>query len=275
MLLATVKAPEEILAITFTRKAAYEMRDRIVSALKKASLDVRTQDQYEATTKKLALAAIKQNQIKTWNIMQNPHRLRIQTIDAFCSYLVRCVPIFAKLNIEQKIIQNQEAEIHYREIARIVLESSNLPEYTHYLETLLLHLDNDWQRAEKLFITMLKSREQWLPYVVGLKSTNQLRQSMEMALKTIAQENLERSFALFPQNLQKELCELLEFSKKNLDNPPLFLQQISIEENFYAWRGTAGFLLTKEFTWRKKITKDHGFPAPALETISKKKNYLS
>jgi len=262
MLLATVKAPEEILAITFTRKAAYEMRDRIISALKKASQNARVQDQYEATTQKLALAALKQNQIKAWNITQNPHRLRIQTIDAFCSHLVRRVPIFAKLTVEPKIIQNQEAEIHYREIARIVLESSNLPEYAHYLETLLLHLDNDWQRAENLFITMLKSREQWLPHIVGLKNTKKLRQSMEMALKTIAQENLERSFALFPQNLQKELCELLEFSKKNLDNPPLFLQQISIEESFYVWQGTAEFLLTKEFTWRKKITKEHGFPAP-------------
>jgi ATP-dependent exoDNAse (exonuclease V) beta subunit len=262
MLLATVKAPEEILAITFTRKAAYEMRDRIVSALKKASQNARGQDQYEATTQKLALAAMKQNQIRAWNITQNPHRLRIQTIDAFCSQLVRRVPILAKFTIEPKIVQNQEAEIHYREIARIVLESSSELEYARYLETLLLHLDNDWQRAENLFITMLKSREQWLPHIVGLKNTEKLRQSMEMALKTIAQENLERSFALFPQNLQQELCELLGFSKKNLEKPPLFLQQISIEESFYAWQGTAEILLTKEFTWRKKITKEHGFPAP-------------
>lgn len=263
MLLATVNAPEELLAITFTRKAAYEMRDRIVSALKKASLDACAQDQYEATTQKLAAAALKQNQLKAWNITQNPHRLRIQTIDAFCSHLVRRVPILAKFTIEPKIIQNQEAEIHYREIARIVLESSSEPEYARYLETLLLHLDNDWQRAENLFITMLKSREQWLPHIVGLKNTKQLRQSMEAALKTIAQENLERSFALFPQNLQKELCELLEFSKDNHDSSPVFLQQVSIKESFYAWQDTAELLLTKEFTWRRKITKEHGFPASA------------
>lgn len=266
MLLATVKTPEEILAITFTRKAAHEMQSRIISALKQATNISITKNQHEATTQKLALAALKQNQTHAWNIIQNPQRLRIQTIDAFCNHLVRRMPILAKFSIDPKIIQNQETEIYYRKIAQAVLESSDLPEYANYLETLLLHLDNDWQRAKNLFITMLRSREQWLPHIVGLKNTKELRQNMESALKTIIQENLERCLALFPKELQKELCELLEFSKNNHESPPLFLQQTSIEENFYrmdlqTWQGTAGFLLTKEFAWRKKITKEHGFPA--------------
>ena len=267
-LLATVNAPEEILAITFTRKAACQMRDRIISALKQAAKNDQTQSQYEATTQKLALAALKQNQTKTWNITQNPQRLRIQTIDAFCNYLVRRMPILAKFNGDPKITQGQETERYYLEIARAVLGNANEPEYVHYLEILLLHLDNDWQRTENLFITMLKSREQWLPHIVGLKNTRQLRQSMESALKAIAQENLEHCLKLFPQNLQKELNELLTFSKDNHENPPLFLQQITAEESFNSmelqiWQGTAEFLLTKEFSWRKKITKEHGFPPQA------------
>ncbi|MEI8055527.1 MAG: UvrD-helicase domain-containing protein [bacterium] len=221
-LLEIVKAPEEILAITFTRKAAHEMRSRVINALK-------------------------QNKNNHWDITKNPQRLRIQTIDAFCSQLVRRMPILAKFSIDPKIIQNQEAEIYYREIARAVLNCSDMPEYIHYLETLLLHLDNDWQRAENLFITMLKSREQWLPHIVGLKNTKELRKNMELALKTIIQENTERCLALFPQNLQKELYELLAFSKKS----------------DFCMHSIAELLLTQEFTWRKKITKEHGFPAQA------------
>ncbi|CAL7964020.1 DNA helicase [Gammaproteobacteria bacterium] len=272
MLLATVKAPEEILAITFTRKAAHEMQSRIVRAIKQATNNIQAQDKHEATTQKLALAALKQNQTHAWNITQNPQRLRIQTIDAFCNHLVRRMPILAKSSIDPKIIQNQEAEIYYLEIARAVLKSSDLPEYTRYLETLLLHLDNDWQRVENLFITMLKSREQWLPHIVGLKNTKELRQNMELALKTIIQENLERCLALFPQNLQKELYELLEFSKNNHKNPPLFLQQHTAVEDFYS--GIAEFLLTQEFTWRKKITKEHGFPAQATGRNKQEKEFF-
>jgi ATP-dependent helicase/nuclease subunit A len=261
MLLATVKAPEEILAITFTRKAAHEMQSRIISALKQATNNTQAQDKHEATTQKLALAALKKNQDHAWNITQNPQRLRIQTIDSFCHHLVCRMPIRAKFSIDPKIIQNQEAEAYYLEIARAVLKSSDLPEYAYYLENLLLHLDNDWQRAENLFITMLKSREQWLPHIIGLKNTKELRQNMELALKTIIQENLEQCLALFPQNLQKELYELLKFSKNNYKNSQLFLQKYTAAEDFYS--GIAKFLLTQEFTWRKKITKEHGFPAPA------------
>lgn len=245
-LLATVNTPEEILAITFTRKAAHEMRDRIINALKQASENINIKNQADATTQKLALAAFKHNQAKKWNIQLNPHRLRIQTIDAFCNHLVRHIPILAKLNLDPTIIQNQEAQICYRKVARIILENLTEPSYRKYLETLLLHLDNDWQRAENLFITMIKSREQWLPHIVGLKNTKQLRQTMESALANVFQENSERCHVLFPQDLQQEFLELLAFSENNKEN----------------WHKIAELLLTKEFTWRKKVTKEHGFPTP-------------
>ncbi|HBY56012.1 MAG TPA: ATP-dependent helicase, partial [Coxiellaceae bacterium] len=157
-----------------------------------------------------------------------------------------------------------------------VLASSVEPEYADYLEQLLLHLDNDWQMAEKLFITMLKSREQWLPHIVGLKNAKELRQSMESALRTIAQENHERCLELFPQETQEELRLLLNFSKDNHEKPPYFLQKIDFEAGFYkmdlhGWWGMAEFLLTKEFYWRKKVTKEHGFPAQASGSTKEEK----
>ncbi|MDR1057213.1 MAG: UvrD-helicase domain-containing protein [Coxiellaceae bacterium] len=256
-LLSLVNNPEEVLAITFTRKAAFEMRTRIIEALKQANEKITSKDHYQASIQKLAKAALKQDQIKKWHIVQNPNRLRIQTIDAFCYYLVSQAPIFTKINPRQQIVQNQDREIYYRKAAQAIFENLTDSEYAPYLERLLLYLNNDWERAVNLFITMLKSREQWLPHIVGLKNTHKLRKKMGQALQEISQENIERCIALFPKELYKELITLLQFSQNHIE----FTSNTSTITLTH-WQRIANILLTKEFTWRKKVTSEQGFPTP-------------
>ncbi|MDR1012299.1 MAG: UvrD-helicase domain-containing protein [Coxiellaceae bacterium] len=252
-LLSTVNNPEEILAITFTKKAAFEMRTRIIDALKYENEEINTQN--KTIIQKLAKDALKQDQIKKWNIKQNPNRLRIQTIDAFCSYLINQLPIFIGIKSERQLVKDQDAETYYKKAAQALFEHLDDQEYSIYLERLLLYLNNDWEKTIDLLITMLKSREQWLPHIVGVKNSNNLRKKMEQALQTISKENIERCIAVFPKKLYLKLVNLLRSSRNNLELP----ENIHLLSTAH-WLMIAKTLLTKEFTWRKKITVNQGFP---------------
>jgi ATP-dependent helicase/nuclease subunit A len=122
-LLKTVQKPEEIVAITFTIKAAAEMRERVLENIP--------------------------------NRAEISHRLRIQTIDAFCASLTRQMPVVSGFGAQPGIIE--DAEEHYREAAvRTVSELS--PAACR----LLLHLDNNLDTATSMIASMLAKRDQWL-----------------------------------------------------------------------------------------------------------------
>jgi hypothetical protein len=73
-LLSLTDKPEEVLAITFTRKAAAEMRKRVIGKLS--------------------------------NPGEIAHRLRIMTMDAFCASLTRQVPVLARFGAQPEIVED-------------------------------------------------------------------------------------------------------------------------------------------------------------------------
>ena len=88
-LLAQVDHPEEILAITFTRKAASEMHHRIMAALQFAQHNDEPEEEYRKATWQLARKALERDVACQWNLLSNPNRLKIQTIDSLCGSLTR------------------------------------------------------------------------------------------------------------------------------------------------------------------------------------------
>src|SRR5450759_4607004 len=77
-LLATVNEPEEIVAITFTRKAAAEMRERVLAAFAQAIAGKAFASGHERRTHELARAALARDSARGWRINDSPARLRIQ-----------------------------------------------------------------------------------------------------------------------------------------------------------------------------------------------------
>ena len=64
VLLANVELPEQILAITFTRKAAAEMRRRVLGALAAAATEAAPIEPHRAKTHTLATAVLEQARVR-------------------------------------------------------------------------------------------------------------------------------------------------------------------------------------------------------------------
>ncbi|MCK4609331.1 MAG: UvrD-helicase domain-containing protein, partial [Gammaproteobacteria bacterium] len=162
------KAPEEILAITFTRKAAAEMRTRVVAALTYAKNSPPPTEPHQLKIWQLARAALKRDQELNWQILTNPNRLRIYTIDAFCYSLTQQMPLTAGFGAAANIVEQQTTERCYHlAVENLLLSLEDNPPYAAALADLLLHLDNDYQKIERLLISMLRKRDQWLPHIMG------------------------------------------------------------------------------------------------------------
>lgn len=92
-LLSKVNKPEEIISITFTKKAANEMRERILRALQKANNNEIPCTQHQLTTYKFAQQALQHAKKLNWDILEQPHSLRVITIDSLCQMLANAIYI--------------------------------------------------------------------------------------------------------------------------------------------------------------------------------------
>src|SRR3989338_4951377 len=97
VLLSQAKAPEEIVAITFTRKASAEMRARILEALEFSQTPEPVKNHYRHTTWSLAKQVLEQDKKLQWHITSNPNRLRILTIDSLSAFLCRRTQMLSRL----------------------------------------------------------------------------------------------------------------------------------------------------------------------------------
>lgn len=286
VLLSCVKQPEEVLAITFTKKSASEMRARIIKALMSANTDPEPDSPHSKQTWLLARQALFRNQALDWNLLDNPNRLQIQTIDSFNASLTRRLPLLSNFGAPLDIAD--DANSLYREAVQEFL--SHLEEdftWANAIEKLLLHMDNDLANVEKLLINMLAKRDQWLPYIANNTANPELRKTLETHLGHVVTDNLTLLNQLFPKEYASEMIALAKFAAHNLrqsqsDSPVVHCADLTelpgssiIDKK--SWLGLASLLLTKSKPndWRKSFTNTDGFPAPSNAKNAEEKQHLN
>lgn len=267
-LLSLCDNPEEVLAITFTRKAAGEMQDRVLQALWKAKDQPEPSNPHDLLTWQLAQAVLNHDKAQGWNLLQCPQRLRVQTIDSLCSSISRQLPIASGFGSQPK--PGDDSETAYRQAVHQLLNELETESTVRAdLTRLLDHLDNNLQALESLLIALLAKRDQWLNVIFQAQHAN-ARAYLESVLQDIINESLNSAHHVLALH-GSELASIADWAANNLqesapDSPLASLHGITglpkpeLNE-LPQWLNLANFLLTGGGTFRKSLTKNEGFPA--------------
>jgi ATP-dependent exoDNAse (exonuclease V) beta subunit len=277
-LLSRVEAPERILALTFTRRAAQEMRERVLLALESAALDAPPPN-LAAKTWRLARSAAAHLQQHKIDLRFEPARLRIETIDAFNAWLATQLPIAAG---GAGLPVQPDAKRLYKEAARRALAYEGDDVFGRAVERVLELDDQRWLSLIDLLADMLGSRDRWLPLLAGrLRAGEALNETQLAELRTHFDEDLAllmtrvlyRVCALIGAERLPRIAEVMRRAALRAPNPGADLLEWRATEGGLStriedigrWRAFAQTVLTKAGEWRKALDKKLGFPPAAAD----------
>ncbi len=260
-LLARVSHPEHIVAITFTRKAAAEMRARIADAFEMAqNKQVSEVKEYERETLVLAKQALANAEKQGWALPQHIQRLQFMTIDSFCAVLVKQMPLVSRTG--GQLTPAEPASELYRGAVLDLLTHCDEP-LQQLLAPIIAVLGNRWDEVVAWLSQLLAKRDQWqLALFPGQREYDALRYMRDTWSMECQRRVRQLNQDLEPWRAQlQEVLNLLSIEEKS-DYKPLHAS-----DSIVSWRRVACFLLTQKDEWRTRVTANEGFPSKSPQKI--------
>jgi ATP-dependent helicase/nuclease subunit A len=262
-LLAQVERPEEVVALTFTHKAAGEMRARMWGALHRAAAGQCPTQAHHQVTFNLAQAVLKADATHDWGLLQQPSRLQILTLDALNLRLVGHMPLLSRL--AGPVGLSPDPAAHYAQAARRTLDVLELGgAWGQTIEEALRAVDHDADRLASLIEQMLARRDQWMPYLGGQQGRAQMVSALDARVSRALKASAQCFDALGQQEMMpfaraagQRVCADSEIARLADWHQPL----VGDRSELGFWQALAQLLLTQTHTRRAVLTAHQGFPA--------------
>ncbi|MEC8158320.1 MAG: UvrD-helicase domain-containing protein [Pseudomonadota bacterium] len=276
-LLVTVERPEQVLAITFTRKAAAEMRERVMEALDAAKQGIQSENEHQARTHSLADAVLAHSRALNWSL--TAESLNIRTIDGLAVQLNRVMPVLSGLGggitvTDDVLPLYQKAT---SELYELVGEDSSRGEA---LRQLLLSMDNNWQRCSELLIELLGRRADWLPelgqHIDPEGASQRLTATVQAAISerlSVLTDTIDAHWlSELEHQVNAAVGRLKTYVESGLvephkvDIPAAPIQLTKEPAQLSSWQWVVRWILTGDKKPRKRLDKNNGFLAKVDQT---------
>ena len=171
-LLGTVASPGQIVALTFTRKAADQMQQRILGVLDRARRGAEPEHEWDAHLLGLARRAL-DNPGFAEGVLRNPQSYRVGTFHSFCTWVAGGWPLEAGIPpgavLLDELDQGRALEAAVESCFGAVL-SGGAPELRDAFERRLAAADNGYERLKEQVTSLMAHRDRLLAFEEVLRS---------------------------------------------------------------------------------------------------------
>ena len=278
-LLTRVETPEELLALTFTRKAAGELRARVVQMIFRPQELGPEASPWDRRLQELAGKVFRHFDRLGANLSEvlAPERLPIMTFHSFCARLLRMAPQEAGVPLDFQTLEEGDDRWLKQEalddLRRGLISRSADDPVRRALVRRLVRLNNNWPRLAGELRDLLGRRESLGDLLDAARSSREPR-----AYESLLRDRLERLMGPDLRNLAAALAatplgrqwpgfyEALRDSGASLaaslpEHPPG-----AALEDLAAWQALARALLTQKGEPRKRPGVKEGFPPDFAQT---------